>query len=71
VEVIDRLIGELPRLVEVEGVARKMIDGYPSSPGARVLGEMLELVDGEKIASPGFARDLEKERRELEKALGK
>jgi hypothetical protein len=66
-----RLIEELPRLVEVEGVARKMIDAYPDSPGARVLGEMLDLVDEEVTASPGFARDLEKERRELEEALGK
>ena len=33
-----RLIEELPRLVEGEGVARKMIDAYPDSPGAGCSG---------------------------------
>ena len=69
-EVIEQLVEQLPRLVEVEQLARRMVSAYPGSPAARVLGEMLELL-GDEAASPGFALDLEKERRAVEERFGR
>jgi hypothetical protein len=63
--VIDQLLRELPRLAEVGETARQLIAACPGSPGARVLEEMLALVD-EEAMRPGFAGDLEQERRRLE-----
>ena len=65
--VIDDLIAALPRLVEVQQIARKLIDEYPSSVGARVLSEMLALCDEAEIGRPGFTQHLEREAGAAEK----
>ena len=67
--VIDDLIAALPRLVEVQQIARKLIDEYPSSVGARVLSEMLALCDEAEIGRPGFTQHLERERARLRKDI--
>jgi hypothetical protein len=66
VDIIDALLQKLPRLVEVQKLARRMINAYPDSVAARVLGDMLALIDEDRIASPGFAADLKQERDNLE-----
>jgi hypothetical protein len=63
-DVVDRLLEALPRLAEATRLARRLIAAHPGSPGARVLGEMLALLD-EQATSPGFAKDLEREQRAL------
>ncbi len=67
--VVDGLIAALPRLVEVQQIARKIVNQYPGSVAARVLREMLELSDEEITSHPGFAKDLETERARLEQTI--
>jgi predicted dehydrogenase len=65
VPIVDRLLEALPRLNEVQAVARQLADHYPGSDAARVLGEMLEL-SGEGVTDrPGFGEDLAREREGL------
>ena len=66
-DIVDNLIETLPRLVEVQQIARRMIKAYPDSVAARVLGEMLALCDEDVISSPGFAQDLKQERERIAK----
>ena len=61
-KVTDDLIAVLPRYVEVQKIARRMIDAYPDSAAARVLGEMMELGDEELTTHPDFATRLHQER---------
>lgn len=68
--VVDHLIEALPRLNEVQAVARQIADRYPESEGARVLGEMLAL-SGEGVTTrPGFGEELARERERLAERLG-
>jgi len=63
--VVDRLIEALPRLNEVQAIARQIVDRYPESDGARVLREMLELSGEEVTTRPGFGAELARTREEL------
>lgn len=64
-EVMDRLIEALPHLQVVRPLARQLIDRYPQSPAAQVLGEMLALCEDEGLDRASFAADLKHERRQL------
>lgn len=66
-DILDTLIERAPRLVEVQGAARRIISAYPDSVGARVLTEILDLADENRISSPGFIDDLKRERAGMEK----
>jgi hypothetical protein len=68
-DVMDRLIEALPRLQVVRPLARKLIDHYPQSPAAQVLGEMLALCEDEGLDHASFAADLKNERRRLARKL--
>ena len=65
VALADRLIEALPRLQEVQRAARRIVEAYPSSAAARVLGELLELSDEDITGRADFAQELEAERAEL------
>lgn len=67
--IVDNLITALPRLVEVQTLARRMVDTYPGSVAARVLSEMLELSDETITTRPGFAQDLKRERAKLKRSI--
>lgn len=69
IDILDTVIERAPRLVEVQRAARCIISTYPSSVGARTLGEMLDITDEDRIASPGFIDDLKRERATLEKTV--
>ncbi|MBM3265875.1 MAG: hypothetical protein FJY97_20980 [candidate division Zixibacteria bacterium] len=69
IDILDTVIERAPRLVEVQRAARRIISTYPSSIGARTLGEMLDITDEDRIASPGFIDDLKRERATLEKTV--
>jgi len=61
----DKAIAVMPRLQEVQKVAREMIDRYPESDGATVLKALLDISDEEKIADPGFVKELQMQKRKL------
>ena len=67
--VVDRLIEALPRLNEVQLVARRIADRYPESDAARVLREMLELSGEEATTRPSFGEELARERENLARQL--
>jgi hypothetical protein len=66
-KVVDSLAESLPRLNEVQAIARRIIKAYPGSVAARVLTEMLELCDKEVFDAAGFPKTLKKERKRLER----
>jgi hypothetical protein len=66
---VDNLLTVLPRFVEVQKLARMMVDRYPDSVAARVLGEMLELSDERITTHPGFMEDLKRERTKLKRTV--
>lgn len=68
--IVDRLIEGLPRLNEIQAVARQIVDRYPESDGARVLGEMLALSGEELTTREGFGEELAKTREELAERFG-
>jgi hypothetical protein len=66
-KVVDSLAESLPRLNEVQAIARRMIKAYPGSVAARVLTEMLDLCDEEVFDAARFAKSLKRERKRLER----
>jgi len=69
IPMIDRVINMLPRMQEVQKVAREMVNRYPESDGARVLGEMLALGDEEVTSKPAYMKKLKDERRKLSRRI--
>ena len=53
-DMLEALIAAFPALLETYAEARKLIDAYPTSDGARVLREMLEIGDEARVTAPGF-----------------
>jgi hypothetical protein len=64
-EMCDRAIAGLPRLQEVQKLARRMIRRYPESDGARVLGEILAFTDEAVTSRPSAMQALKAERAKL------
>lgn len=57
-ENIEKYRGDLPNTVETYQQARRIVDAYPESDGARVLREMLELGGETEVIDPAFPRKL-------------
>jgi hypothetical protein len=64
-EMLEKLIGRLPALLDTYAAARRIIDAYPASDGASVLRQMLELGDEARVTAPGFAATLHAEQAAL------
>lgn len=65
VALADRVMTALPRLNEVQKIARQIVDRYPESVGGRVLGEMLALSDEPITTRPDYLKKLKAERAKL------
>lgn len=65
VELCDKAIAVLPRLLETQRVARQIVERYPESEAARVLGEMLDYSDAPATAKPAYLQVLKRERARL------
>jgi hypothetical protein len=61
----DRLAEALPRLQEVQRAARRIVEAFPASSGARVLRELLELSDEDITSRADYAAALRAERASL------
>ena len=61
----DNAIEILPQLREVQEAARRIVDRYPESDGARALQDILQLTDEDKVAQPSYLDELKEERRKL------
>jgi hypothetical protein len=68
---LDRLEAALPRLAEATGIAQQMIQRYPGSVAARVLGEMIALCDEPITDAAAFGKQLKKDRKALRKKADK
>ena len=64
-EMADRVIEGYPAMRKVMRAARKIVNAYPRSDGARVLREMLEVADEKVTMKPGFLAAVKKQRRAL------
>ncbi|OPZ88074.1 MAG: Alpha-N-acetylgalactosaminidase [bacterium ADurb.Bin429] len=59
---LENLQAMLPELRETYAAARRIIDAYPASDGAKVLRQMLDDVGDEaRVMAPGFADELDAE----------
>jgi len=65
----ERLIETLPQMQETQKLARRMIDAYPESDAARVLGDMLKMTDEPITSKPDFLKKLKAERSRLAKQV--
>jgi len=64
-EQAEQVLQALPALRETYAMARKLVDAYPDSDGARVLREMLEIGDEAVVMAPDFATALQRQCDEL------
>jgi len=69
VELASVVAGNYPALRETFALARKIVDAYPASDGARVLREMLELGDEPVVMAAGFLPALKRELATLRRTL--
>ncbi|HOJ39227.1 MAG TPA: hypothetical protein PK644_02015, partial [bacterium] len=60
-EIVKKTAAQADSIVETYRKARRMVDAYPESDGARVLREMLELGKEEVVTSPSFLRKLKRQ----------
>lgn len=61
----DKALAVLPRLREVQQAARRIVDAYPESDGARVLRDMLRRSDEEITRRPDCEKTIKLERAAL------
>lgn len=58
---LKQLIADYPQMRATYGLARRIVDAYPASDGARVLREMLQEIGDEKqVLSAGFLPKLKR-----------
>lgn len=62
-----RLLGLYPGLVDTYREARRIIDAYPTSDGARMLRDMLEVGEEKVATSPAFLKALKSDCAKLER----
>lgn len=70
VEIVDQFVQEYDSMKESMREARKLINAYPGSDGARVLSEMMELAEAAKVTRTSFLVKMKKERRCLRRSMG-
>ena len=68
--IAQRLLASYDKLVSTYRDARAIVDAYPSSDGARVLSEMLDMGEERKVLAPGFLPALKKDVAKLRKLHG-
>ena len=68
--VAKRLLENHDKLVATYKDARAIVDAYPDSDGARVLGEMLEVGEEKKVLAAGFLPALKKDVSALKNRFG-
>ncbi|HCE43289.1 MAG TPA: hypothetical protein DET40_07055 [Lentisphaeria bacterium] len=68
--VATKLLDGYDKLVTAYKDAREIVDAYPKSDGARVMSQMLELGEEDKVLSAGFLPALKKEVAALKKKFG-
>lgn len=61
IEIVNRVIADHSRRREIFPRAHRIADAYPSSDGARVLREMLELAEDRQTGAPAFLKRLKQE----------
>jgi len=69
IDLIDNVIAILPDLQQTQKMARKMVDEYPRSDGARVLRDMLGWTDEEVTSRPSYLKTLKLERSKLRRRI--
>jgi len=69
VKVADQVIERYPEIRSTVRDARKIAEAHPQSEGARVIREMLEVVDEKRITRRGFADEAKKHRDRLRRKL--
>lgn len=57
-EIAGRLELELDGMLKTYAMARKIVDAYPGSDGAKVLGDMLEVGQEKIVTAPGFQKKI-------------
>lgn len=60
-EIVNRVLSAYPEIVKTYRMARRIVDAYPKSDGARVLREMLELGAEDDVVSRGFLKKVKRE----------
>jgi hypothetical protein len=69
IAVVDRVIEGYPEAVKTIRAARRIIQAYPRSEGAKVLKEMLTLYEDEDITKAAFLQKVKKHRSQLKRKL--
>jgi predicted dehydrogenase len=67
----EKLLMSLDALQEVQKQAQKIVDAYPESNGARVLGEMLAVGDSPIVTKKDYAKRLKADMAKLKKTVTK
>lgn len=62
IELADRFVHEYDRIRNTMAKARKLAKAYPRSDGARVLRQMMELAEADKVTRKSFLEKVRKER---------
>lgn len=70
-EIVEALVQTYPRLRATYGEARRIIDAYPQSDGARVLSEMLAVGEEQAALAPAFLRALRRRHAALKRVCTK
>jgi predicted dehydrogenase len=66
VESAEKACNQADPLVAAARQARKLIDAWPDSDGAKILRELLEAVDEQRVTAGGFADELAAIRRDIQ-----
>lgn len=66
VETAEKVCKEPEKLVAAVRQGRKLIEACPENDGAKVLGELLEAFDEQRVIAPGFDEDGAAIRRDLQ-----
>ena len=70
-ELAEGVINSYPEMVKTIAGAKRLVEAYPESDGAQVLGEMLELVDQKAINQPDFVENLKNHQEQIRTLSGK
>jgi predicted dehydrogenase len=71
VTLAEKLLGKLPVLQQFQKQAKQMVDLYPGSTAARVLGEMLAIGDAPIVSKTDYAKRLKGDLARLKKSVAK
>jgi predicted dehydrogenase len=69
--IADKAVDNAPRLKQSITRARELASAYPNSHGAKILRDIMDLVDGDAVLQPDFEQKLKEQRDALKKEFGK